>query len=245
MIHIKRIMTELEKLRTSNLHKNNIYYHYNDDNITCIKFLIIGPKDTPYENGFFFFYFVLPETYPFDPPKVHFKTIHSSIRFNPNLYVEGKVCLSIINTWHGPSWTSACSIHSVIISIQAFIFNNKPLTNEPGLEKTNQQNIDDYNKIIKYKTFEIAVLHVLNKNYSTFNVFYNKIIDYYQKNRDWYLNECKNLINLYHDCPTITTKFYSLNCTLNYSNLLSFFYKLNLKHIDFKLDESDHNLINE
>ncbi|XP_008484149.1 probable ubiquitin-conjugating enzyme protein 17 [Diaphorina citri] len=24
-----------------------------------------------------------------------------SVRFNPNLYNDGKVCLSILNTWHG------------------------------------------------------------------------------------------------------------------------------------------------
>ena len=24
-----------------------------------------------------------------------------SVRFNPNLYNDGKVCLSVLNTWHG------------------------------------------------------------------------------------------------------------------------------------------------
>ncbi|VDQ10554.1 unnamed protein product [Trichobilharzia regenti] len=28
-------------------------------------------------------------------------TAKNTFRFNPNLYEDGKVCLSILNTWHG------------------------------------------------------------------------------------------------------------------------------------------------
>ncbi len=31
------------------------------------------------------------------------------VRFNPNLYDDGKVCLSLLGTWHGPSWDPAMS----------------------------------------------------------------------------------------------------------------------------------------
>lgn len=32
-----------------------------------------------------------------------------SVRFNPNLYQCGKVCLSLLGTWQGPSWDPATS----------------------------------------------------------------------------------------------------------------------------------------
>jgi Ubiquitin-conjugating enzyme len=32
-----------------------------------------------------------------------------SVRFNPNLYNCGKVCLSLLGTWSGPSWSPANS----------------------------------------------------------------------------------------------------------------------------------------
>lgn len=31
------------------------------------------------------------------------------VRFNPNLYVCGKVCLSLLGTWSGPAWHPATS----------------------------------------------------------------------------------------------------------------------------------------
>lgn len=36
-------------------------------------------------------------------------TGNGSVRFNPNLYNCGKVCLSLLGTWSGPSWDPATS----------------------------------------------------------------------------------------------------------------------------------------
>ena len=59
--------------------------------------LIIGPFDTPYEGGFFHFYLRFSPNYPRCPPRVKFMTTGSGrVRFNPNLYCNGKVCLSIL-----------------------------------------------------------------------------------------------------------------------------------------------------
>jgi len=59
--------------------------------------LIIGPFDTPYEGGFFYFYIRCPPDYPIRPPRVRLmSTGGGRVRFNPNLYKNGKVCLSIL-----------------------------------------------------------------------------------------------------------------------------------------------------
>ena len=45
-----------------------------------------------------------------------------SVRFNPNLYSNGKVCLSLLGTWRGGSameeWNSSSSLLQVLVSIQ-------------------------------------------------------------------------------------------------------------------------------
>lgn len=41
-----------------------------DDNYTELKGEIAGPPDTPYEGGNFILEIKVPETYPFNPPKV-------------------------------------------------------------------------------------------------------------------------------------------------------------------------------
>ncbi len=45
-----------------------------------------------YENGCFLFDILLPPNYPESPPSVQYMTTgNGSVRFNPNLYADGKV----------------------------------------------------------------------------------------------------------------------------------------------------------
>ena len=100
----KRIIKEIKNYEKSNLVDSGIHCIFNDENIKNVKTLIIGPKDTPYENGFYFFNIQFTDNYPFSPPKVKFHTLNKAVRFNPNYYNCGKVCLSMLGTWSGPGW---------------------------------------------------------------------------------------------------------------------------------------------
>jgi len=53
-------------------------------------------------------------------------TIDGNVRFNPNLYEEGKVCLSILGTWQGPSWSESLNLSSLLLTIQS-ILTSKPI----------------------------------------------------------------------------------------------------------------------
>jgi ubiquitin-protein ligase len=47
-------------------------------------------------------FYLDPKSFPFDPPKAYFHSwTNGRGRVNPNLYEEGKVCLSILGTWAG------------------------------------------------------------------------------------------------------------------------------------------------
>lgn len=72
----------------------NIYLNFY---FVQIHALITGPFDTPYEGGFFYFLIRCPPDYPIRPPRVKLMTTGGGqVRFNPNLYRNGKVCLSIL-----------------------------------------------------------------------------------------------------------------------------------------------------
>ena len=62
--------------------------------------MIQGPCRTPYEDGLFFFDVQLPNDYPNSPP-VFFYISYCTDRLNPNLYEDGKVCVSLLGTWTG------------------------------------------------------------------------------------------------------------------------------------------------
>ena len=64
--------------------------------------MISGPLDTPYAGGLFLFEVEYPELYPTTPPKMTLLTTgNGKVRFNPNLYANGYVCLSLLGTWQG------------------------------------------------------------------------------------------------------------------------------------------------
>ncbi|KAF1988673.1 UBC-like protein [Aulographum hederae CBS 113979] len=115
---------------------DGIYVRWGDSRPDVLKAVIIGPQGTPYANGLFEFDMFIPDNYPYKPPLVKFITTGSGkIRFNPNLYADGKVCLSLLGTWDGRPWDpKMSSLYQVMLSMQAMIFNNEPMTNEPGFE---------------------------------------------------------------------------------------------------------------
>lgn len=74
-------------------------YENRSDLLRC---LIIGPLDTPFQNApFLFDVYLSPAKFPSDPPQVYFHSWATGARVSPNLYVEGKVCLSLLGTWSG------------------------------------------------------------------------------------------------------------------------------------------------
>lgn len=59
------------------------------------------------------------------------------MRFNPNLYNCGKVCLSLLGTWSGEKWNpEVSSMSQVINSILFLIFVEHPYFNEPGYQSS-------------------------------------------------------------------------------------------------------------
>jgi len=134
------------------------------EDMTRIHAMIIGPLDTPYEGGFFHFLVRCPPNYPINPPRVKLLTTgNNTVRFNPNFYKTGKVCLSILGTWAGPSWSPALSLSSLLISIQS-LMTDKPYHNEPGYENERfGGDVKRYNLIIQHETLRVGVLENLER----------------------------------------------------------------------------------
>ena len=145
--------------------KGGIYLRLiNEDNLYEWNALVVGPKDTPYEGGFYMFKIKVNQEYPFVPPHVDFLTTDGQIRFNPNLYQNGKVCLSILGTWTGPSWCSTMNLDTVCQYLR-YILNEQPLANEPGYSiSTHQKEFENYNRIIEWRNMDYAVHTLITAN---------------------------------------------------------------------------------
>eukprot|EP00800_Vazella_pourtalesii_P013727 TRINITY_DN3342_c1_g1_i2.p1 TRINITY_DN3342_c1_g1~~TRINITY_DN3342_c1_g1_i2.p1 ORF type:complete len:223 (+),score=36.67 TRINITY_DN3342_c1_g1_i2:249-917(+) len=147
--------------------------------------LVTGPSQTPYEKGFFHFFMRLPHNYPIQPPRVKFLTTGGgTVRFNPNLYANGKVCLSILGTWSGPGWTPAQNISSVVLSVQSLMC-EKPYHNEPGYEyERNKDDVRNYNIVIYHETLRVSVCDVLEGKHplcpNMIEVVSDSFVDFYE-----------------------------------------------------------------
>lgn len=68
-----RLTKELERLKKSP-RPGIACYPKKDNDITNLEAKIMGPKDTPYEDGVFHIDIKIPERYPFEPPRLRFVT---------------------------------------------------------------------------------------------------------------------------------------------------------------------------
>tara|TARA_B100000989_G_C19518230_1_gene462803 strand:- start:99 stop:872 length:774 start_codon:yes stop_codon:yes gene_type:complete len=187
-ITIKRLAKDVKYLIKNPLNSENIYYKHDENNLLKGYAMIIGNKNTPYENGYYFFKFDFPDDYPFNPPKVTYLTNDGIMRFNPNLYINGKVCLSILNTWNGEGWSSCQNIHSICLILSS-ILNENPLLNEPGI-RTNNDNINSYNLLLKYKNLEFSIIKQIEylNNLTMVNNIDNSSNSSLEKDKDDYFN---------------------------------------------------------
>ncbi|CAK7209745.1 hypothetical protein SBRCBS47491_000545 [Sporothrix bragantina] len=136
-----------------------------DSDLRNVRAMIIGPPDTPYEFGFFEFALKFSRDYPRKSPNVTCTTTNSgTCRFNPNIYSNGKVCLSILGTWRGErgeEWSAAQGLESILLSIQSLMSGN-PYENEPGFEDANgpndKKNQKDYVQKIRHETLRVSII---------------------------------------------------------------------------------------
>ncbi len=83
--------------------------------------VIIGPAETPFEDGTFRLVMHFEEQYPNKPPGVKF----ISQMFHPNVYGTGELCLDILQN----RWSPTYDVAAVLTSIQRY--DDNATMNEP------------------------------------------------------------------------------------------------------------------
>jgi len=119
-IAIQRIKREFkEVIKSDEAQKCAITVELVGDDYRELKGQIAGPPDTPYEGATFHLEIKVPETYPFNPPKVKFLTKI----WHPNISsVTGAICLDILKD----QWAAAMTLRTVLLSLQALLAAAEP-----------------------------------------------------------------------------------------------------------------------
>jgi len=218
-----RLLKDVKQIFKNPLTDNGIYYVHDDTDMLKGYALIVGPSDTPYFGGYYFFELFYPLDYPHSPPKVKYGTNGNNIRFNPNLYVCGKVCVSLLNTWKGEQWTSCQTISTILLTLCTLLCQD-PLLNEPGVNKTHPD-LKNYNEIIQFSNIDIAICDIVSKKPGVFLPFfehfypfirenftknYSKLIEFsVQKN-----NDLKNQV------VNFKTGYYTMSINVDYNKVI-------------------------
>jgi len=227
---INRLIKDVKYIKKNPLHSNGIYYLHDEDDLMTGYALIIGPHNTVYENGYYFFKFTFTSQYPHEPPVVKYMTNGGGVRFNPNLYIDGKVCISLLNTWTGEQWTSCQNISSILL-VLCSLLNENPLLNEPDIANNTKQ-IHSYNKLIEYANFDIAICDVINTCSHLYQnpeakfilLFQDIVLEHFTKNYQNHIHKVNNLIS---NCKSksktchINVSIYQIERILDYNLLLS------------------------
>lgn len=129
-----RIAKEIKEIRKDT--NAGITVDQNPSNSKHLTGTIHGPADTPYAGGVFTVDIVIPNDYPFSPPKMKFLTK----LWHPNVSSQtGAICLDILKD----QWSPALTIKTAMLSLQALMCSPEP--NDPqdaevaNMYKTNME----------------------------------------------------------------------------------------------------------
>jgi hypothetical protein len=89
-----------------------------------------------------------------------------AVRLGPNLYADGKVCLSILGTWAGPSWLPTFSLTTVLVCVHALL-TARPAALEPGHEDAPPGEVAALNDAIEHEVLRAVVLGQLGGDAGT------------------------------------------------------------------------------
>jgi len=118
-----------------------------------------GPADSLYEGGLFTAVLDFPQDFPNSPPKMTFETQ----MFHPNIYSDGKVCISILhppgtdqfNTQESADerWRPILGVESILISVLSMLLDPN-LDSPANLDAAKQykEDLDGWKKKVRQLT---------------------------------------------------------------------------------------------
>jgi len=197
---------------------DGLFWLGDEDNVMHGFAVVLGPEGSPYYGGAFCFEVTFPPNYPFAPPTFTYLTNDGHVRFNPNLYKNGKVCLSLLNTWAGEPWSGVQSLTSILQSIQTAVLNEKPLENEPAYSnQPTHADIPVYSRIVQHATLETAILGYLKNPPHYLVPFYDAFKANLLRARKTIVERAKALEHL--DNTTETIEFFHMGVKYKFKKL--------------------------
>lgn len=127
---MRRVMKEHRIIQSSL--PDGIFVRTWEARLDLLRILIVGPSDTPYEFAPFVVDLHFNATFPTSPPDAFFHSWTGGLgRINPNLYEDGKICLSLLGTWDADERNEAWSpkrstVLQILVSLMGLVLVKEP-----------------------------------------------------------------------------------------------------------------------
>jgi ubiquitin-conjugating enzyme E2 O len=144
----------------------------------------------------------LPPSYPAAPAQVKYHSF--GLRANPNLYLSGTVCLSLLDTFGGEGpelWSPASSsVLQVVVSIQGLVLTAQPYYNEAGYAaevgtpegRRNELPYSESTYLVNLRT----MLHLVRRPPAGFEAF---VVEHFRRRGRHALRACESYLQ--EACP--------------------------------------------
>jgi ubiquitin-conjugating enzyme E2 Z len=233
---VKRLLKDIQQIMKNPLHDQGIYYKHSETNMMEGWALIIGPKDSLYCNGYYFFKFTFPPDYPHSPPTLEYCTNDGTTRFHPNFYKTGKVCIDILNTWRGEKWSGCQTISSILLTLIS-VMDNEPILNEPGVTRTSKD-FKNYHSLIEYRNLSFSIYLLISSienlqliipmNSDFCEHFYAIMKTHYIQNKNAIMQRLQANRGKVLNTEYFYSSLYLFGFKVNYEELVLLFDKLNI-----------------
>jgi len=151
---LRRLMKEYQEL-TENAPEGITAGPKSEDNFFEWEAFIAGPQGTPFEDGVFPATLTFPKDYPLSPPSMKF----TCEMFHPNVYPDGRVCISILhppgddpNQYESSSerWSPVQSVEKILLSVVSMLAEpNDESGANVDASKVWRTDREKYNKIVR------------------------------------------------------------------------------------------------
>ncbi|XP_043260634.1 ubiquitin-conjugating enzyme E2 T-like, partial [Colletes gigas] len=115
-----RLKRELKQLECNPT--EGICCYTKTNNFASLVATIVGPGGSPYNGGIFELEIDVPEKYPFEPPRITFKTPV----YHPNIDNKGRICMDLLNMPPKGSWKPTIGLKNLLDAIQHLLGNPNP-----------------------------------------------------------------------------------------------------------------------